>query len=343
MKDYNPQVPVYHLSPVPTDKAVLAERSRAWQGDSFSFGDLLDIINPLQHLPVVSTVYRYLTGDTIGAIPRIIGDGLFGGPIGFVAGLFNASLKKETGKDAGEEVIALLGGGKGGGDAATAVAKGPESGPATPAEATAPATAQAKAAAPTKLAEAPTAAEPPAPKPTAAASVPAVPPAAAKPAEPAAGQAEGVASPITAAAVTPGSGPVNAATRASTESSGIPLARGATPTPPPADPRTTFIERVTAMRRAASRGGPTSRVVPLQGNAAVLADARPRVYRAAAPAAVKPAAAADAAATPKPPFVAPADISQRMMDALAKYTRMQQQRDAAAAAAARGAQVDVAP
>src|SRR3546814_15608721 len=30
----------------------------------FSFGDFLDIINPIQHIPIVPTIYRAITGDT---------------------------------------------------------------------------------------------------------------------------------------------------------------------------------------------------------------------------------------------------------------------------------------
>ncbi|MBT5049270.1 MAG: hypothetical protein HOM58_12290 [Rhodospirillaceae bacterium] len=42
--------------------------SELWQdkGKGFSFGDFLDIINPLQHIPVVSTIYRMVTEDEIG-------------------------------------------------------------------------------------------------------------------------------------------------------------------------------------------------------------------------------------------------------------------------------------
>ena len=54
-----------------------------WSHGSFSFKDLLDIVNPLQHLPVVGSIYRYLTGDEPAAGTRIIGDALYGGPIGF--------------------------------------------------------------------------------------------------------------------------------------------------------------------------------------------------------------------------------------------------------------------
>ena len=50
----------------------------AWGEDGFTFGDLLDLINPLQHLPVISTLYRKLTGDEIAPAPRLLGGGLFG-------------------------------------------------------------------------------------------------------------------------------------------------------------------------------------------------------------------------------------------------------------------------
>jgi hypothetical protein len=36
--------------------------------DGFGFDDFLDIINPLQHLPPISLVYRELTGDEISAM-----------------------------------------------------------------------------------------------------------------------------------------------------------------------------------------------------------------------------------------------------------------------------------
>ena len=51
----------------------------------FSFHDLLDIVNPLQHLPVIGTIYRAITGDTYRhagkdrgrcALWRVVGRGL---------------------------------------------------------------------------------------------------------------------------------------------------------------------------------------------------------------------------------------------------------------------------
>src|SRR5579872_2660825 len=122
-----PTVPTYHLFAQPSDPAAKTERSRPWAGEKFSFHDLLDTINPLQHLPVISTIYRWLTGDTIGNVPRIAGDTLYGGPLGLVSGLVGAALKEDSGRDIGEHVMAMITGDDGSkgnapADGATAVA-----------------------------------------------------------------------------------------------------------------------------------------------------------------------------------------------------------------------------
>lgn len=67
--------------------------------DDFSFFDLLDMINPLQHIPVVGTIYRAISGDTIKPISNIIGGALFGGPAGAAIGIVNAVVEHETGDD----------------------------------------------------------------------------------------------------------------------------------------------------------------------------------------------------------------------------------------------------
>ena len=79
--------------------------------DGFTFGDFIDIINPLQHIPIVSTIYRQLTGDDLDPGSRIGGGALFGGPIGLVASLINVLVDETTGKDVGEQVLALFDGG----------------------------------------------------------------------------------------------------------------------------------------------------------------------------------------------------------------------------------------
>jgi hypothetical protein len=74
----------------------------------FSFHDLLSIVNPLQHLPVIGTLYRAITGDTIKTPEKIAGDALYGGLWGAVASVADAAFQAVTGKDVGDTVLALF-------------------------------------------------------------------------------------------------------------------------------------------------------------------------------------------------------------------------------------------
>jgi hypothetical protein len=75
-------------------------------GGSF-FSDLLEIVNPLQHLPIISTLYRAITGDKIGSFEQIAGDTLFGGLYGAVSSFVNLAVKDLTGEDIGAHVLAF--------------------------------------------------------------------------------------------------------------------------------------------------------------------------------------------------------------------------------------------
>ncbi len=50
-------------------------------------------LNPLQHIPVVSTLYRAATGETIPATMRVLGAGLVGGPLGMLGAGFMGLLE----------------------------------------------------------------------------------------------------------------------------------------------------------------------------------------------------------------------------------------------------------
>ena len=78
------------------------------ENEDFGFWDFIDVINPLQHIPLVSTLYRELTGDEISAPARIMGGALYGGPLGFAASIGNAIVEEATGKDAGEIALAMV-------------------------------------------------------------------------------------------------------------------------------------------------------------------------------------------------------------------------------------------
>lgn len=94
----------------PAARAAGAGELDLWGGEEFSFADLLDLVNPLQHIPILSNWYRSVTGDEIGAVARIFGGALLGGPLGAATAVINSALESETGKDLGEHALALLNG-----------------------------------------------------------------------------------------------------------------------------------------------------------------------------------------------------------------------------------------
>lgn len=75
---------------------------------AFTFGDVIDVVNPLHHIPLVNVAYREWTGDELHPISGIIGGALYGGPVGAVTGTVNAVSKIQTGKDMGEHAMALF-------------------------------------------------------------------------------------------------------------------------------------------------------------------------------------------------------------------------------------------
>ena len=76
--------------------------------EALSFSDLIDIINPLQHIPIVSSIYQALTGDEISAPAKFAGDALYMGPLGAAASIVNIALKEASGNDLGGHVVSLF-------------------------------------------------------------------------------------------------------------------------------------------------------------------------------------------------------------------------------------------
>ena len=82
--------------------------------DGVTFSDFLDVVNPLQNIPVVSSYYRESTGDEASMMAKLAGGALYGGLFGvgaiagFAASLVNTILENQTGKDVGGHVIATL-------------------------------------------------------------------------------------------------------------------------------------------------------------------------------------------------------------------------------------------
>ena len=84
--------------------------SQFWSSDAPTFKDVLDTINPLQHLPVISTLYQNITGDVPSSGANVIGGTLIGGPIGLLSAIVNEITKAQTGKDMGNNMLAMLSG-----------------------------------------------------------------------------------------------------------------------------------------------------------------------------------------------------------------------------------------
>ncbi|WP_339633028.1 hypothetical protein [uncultured Sneathiella sp.] len=97
---------------VPAEKLDEAGNKVADEGgfgeDGFGFDDFLDIINPLQHIPGISSLYREITGDELSPGARMIGGTIFGGGIGLAASFINSAIEDATGHDIGGHMLALF-------------------------------------------------------------------------------------------------------------------------------------------------------------------------------------------------------------------------------------------
>lgn len=92
------------------DAAKVSAKDSAKASDSTAFDDLLDIVNPLQHIPIVSTIYRAITGDKIGDVEKIAGGALYGGLIGLGSSIADVAFEHLTGKNFGSTMLAMVDG-----------------------------------------------------------------------------------------------------------------------------------------------------------------------------------------------------------------------------------------
>jgi hypothetical protein len=86
------------------------------------FGDFLDMINPLQHIPIINSIYREVSGDDIGVGARMAGGAIYGGVLGLAIAAVNSLVEAATGDDIGGHAIAMFKGDDSPAMPATAVA-----------------------------------------------------------------------------------------------------------------------------------------------------------------------------------------------------------------------------
>ncbi|MBL8708086.1 MAG: hypothetical protein JNL25_02735, partial [Rhodospirillaceae bacterium] len=73
----------------------------------FGWDDFVDIINPLQHIPVVSQIYRAVTGDQAYGLSQFLGAVPFG-PISVANAVIDTVVRAQTGRDAGTDLAAAI-------------------------------------------------------------------------------------------------------------------------------------------------------------------------------------------------------------------------------------------
>ncbi len=117
-----------------------------------SFHDILSMLNPLQYLPVIGTIYRAATGDQIPEVARRVGSliagTLLGGPIGAAINVAIMIGEKITGIDLDQTGQMLLAGKEPPDLPGAAPTSAPSSIPTARTEAAAPAAAPPAAAPP---------------------------------------------------------------------------------------------------------------------------------------------------------------------------------------------------
>ena len=108
MSVYSTEYHAMMSSPSPATENVTSTATKTGNQDEGFFHHLLDVVNPLQHLPVIGTIYRAITGEHIGPVEKIAGDALYGGLWGAVSSVADVALEQITGKSAEDTVMGWL-------------------------------------------------------------------------------------------------------------------------------------------------------------------------------------------------------------------------------------------
>ena len=99
--------------PIRTEPATVAaaktpEAGAATPEHEGFFHHLLEVINPLQHLPIIGTIYRAITGDKMGPVEKIAGDTLYGGMWGAITSIADVAFEGITGKSFEDTALSLF-------------------------------------------------------------------------------------------------------------------------------------------------------------------------------------------------------------------------------------------
>jgi len=109
--------PIYPRTPASLEQSgglldPIVDDGYASKSQEASFGDFVDILNPLHHIPVLSTLYRAVSGDEIKPAARAIGSLLYGGPISMVSTGVQLFAQELAGTTPEKMIAEMVGGGE---------------------------------------------------------------------------------------------------------------------------------------------------------------------------------------------------------------------------------------
>jgi len=111
-----------NLSPAAGKQAASRAENGFFGEDGPGFRDILDGINPLNHIPIVSEMLESETGHKVSTASKLIGGALLGGPVGLFAAVIDSVFEQATGKSAVGTMIAALSGDETGAGSGTMLA-----------------------------------------------------------------------------------------------------------------------------------------------------------------------------------------------------------------------------
>jgi hypothetical protein len=91
----------------PADSSAAPADAPAQPHEGF-FHHLWNVVNPLQHVPVIGTLYRAITGEHLDAVEKIAGDTLYGGLWGAVSSVADVAFEGLTGRSFEDTALALF-------------------------------------------------------------------------------------------------------------------------------------------------------------------------------------------------------------------------------------------
>lgn len=85
---------VWQNTPPPDGGSVLMDDAAMPIAGHVTFDEALRALNPLHHIPIVGTIYRAVSGETIQPAFRVLGGLATGGPVGAITAAITALIEE---------------------------------------------------------------------------------------------------------------------------------------------------------------------------------------------------------------------------------------------------------